>query len=221
MRERVLIDNDVVLKVSCYMLVDEMLQATTVNSIAPAMLGVGRYVVRGRLDRARHVNDRARARTAFDRLLASLLIVEPDEQELSMAADMEAAASRQGVELDGGESQLLAILTNRACRLLLTGDKRAITAMSVVAIKELSSRVACLEQLIAHLVVTEGVGTVRSRVCVEAEADRAITLCLGCTMSVPPGDQDVLDGLASYIRHLDRTAPGVLVPGIDLAALRI
>jgi hypothetical protein len=92
-------------------------------------------------------------------------------------------------------------------------------AVSVVAIAEAASRVACLEQLITHLLVTEGAGIVRPRVCAEARADLAIALCFGCSMTVAPQDLDVLEGLASYIRHLGLSAPGVLLPGTDLTAI--
>ena len=37
----------------------------------PAMLGVGRFVVRGRLARAPNIADRARATAAFERMLAA------------------------------------------------------------------------------------------------------------------------------------------------------
>ena len=219
MSGRVLFDNDVALKISCYALISETLRATTLDGIAPAMLGVGRFVIRTRLSRAKNIADRERARASFEHLLKSVSMVEPNEAELSTAADLEAEANRRDLELDGGESQLLAILANRGCNLLLTGDKRAIVAMSVVAIAEAASRVACLEQLIAHLLVIEGTGIVRPRVCAEEQADLAITLCFGCSMTVPPQDGDVLEGLASYTRHLGLSAPGVLLPGTDLTAI--
>ena len=65
----------------------------------------------------------------------------------------------------------------------------------------------------------EGAGIVRPRVCAEAHADLAIALCFRCSMTVAPQDVDVLEGLASYIRHLRLSAPGVLLPGTDLAAI--
>lgn len=219
MPERVLIDNDVVLKVSCYELVDETLLAITVNGVAPAMLGVGRFVVRGRLAKVGSVADRTKATGAFERLLAELGAVEPDDAELSLAADLEAEAIRHNLELDGGESQLLAVLASRGCDLLLTGDKRAIAAVAVIAAKTAASRIACLEQLICQLVASVGVARVRPGVCAEPLVDRAITACFACSRPAPPRDEEVVEGLSSYVRHLDRAAPGVLLPGVDLARL--
>ena len=218
MPERVLLDNDVVLKVACYALVEETVAAATIDDIPPAMLGVGRFVVRGRLARAPKIADRARATAAFERMLAAMSLVEPDDAEMAAAADLEAEANRLDLELDGGESQLLAILANRACKLLITGDKRAIAAMATVGVA--GGRVACLEQLMAHIVTGTGAAVARARVCAEAQVDRAITACFGCSTAAPPRDEDMLDGLASYSAHLDRTAPGVLLPGTDLRNVR-
>ena len=219
MPERVLIDNDVVLKVSCYNLVAETLVAITVDGVAPAMLGVGRFVVRGRLAKARNVSDRAKAIDAFERLLTAVGAVEPDEDELSLAADLEAAAIRHDLDLDGGESQLVAVLARRCCDLLLTGDKRAILAMAATAAEITASRIACLEQLVSHLVAMAGAARVRPGVCAEPLVDRAVTACFECSRAAPPSDREVLEGLASYVRHLDRAAPGVLLPSLDLAGL--
>lgn len=219
MTERVLVDNDVVLKTACYALADETVAATTVGGVPPAMLGVGRFVIRGRLARATNIADPGRAGAAFDRMLEVIGLVEPDEAELAIAADLEAEANMRDLELDGGESQLLAILANRACSLLVTGDKRAITAMAAVATALAARRVACLEQLIAHIVGMVGSAAVRPRVCAEPQVDRAVTSCFGCSMASAPGDAGILGGLASYIGHLDGGAPGVLLPGHDMAAL--
>lgn len=219
MPERILLDNDVVLKVACYALADETIDAATFDDVPPAMLGVGRFVVRSRLSRAPNIADPARAAGAFERMLAAMTLAEPDDAELAAAADLEAEATRRDLELDGGESQLLAMLANRGCRLLITGDKRAITAMAIVALAQAGSRVACLEQLLAQHVATSGVREVRPRVCAEPGVDRAVTNCFACTSPDLPEGADVLAGLASYVHHLDRAAPGVLIQGGDLSSL--
>lgn len=210
MTEPILLDNDVALKVACYSLVDELISTATVDNVPPAILGVGRFVIRGRLDRASNISNVPRAKTAFGRLLSTVSLVEPDDQELAMAAALEAEASRRDLELDGGESQLLAILAKRACPLLVTGDKRAIFAISQIALELAAKRICCLEQLMAQLVEATGVDAVRSQVCSEPGVDRAVTSCFSC--SADKTDQEgVMAGLTSYINHLDRTAPGVLI----------
>jgi hypothetical protein len=220
MSEQVLLDNDVTLKVACYSLADEMLAATSLNGIPPAILGVGRFVIRGRLARDSKIKDVERAKATFERLLEEILLLEPDEAELAIAADLEAEANRRNLELDGGESQLLAILANRACRLLITGDKRAIRAIAGVGIAEAKDRIGCLEQLMAQLVQSAGVYAIRTRVCEESKVDRAISTCFVCSQTFTE-PEEVLTALASYIKHLDREAPDVLLPGCDLTALAV
>ena len=219
MPERVLLDNDVVLKAASYALADETVAVTTIDDTPPAMLGVGRFVIRNRLSRASNIADPARATSAFEQMLPTMTLVEPDEDEMAVAADLEAEAIRLDLELDGGESQLLAILANRSCSLLVTGDKRAIAAMATVALAQASARVACLEQMIAHVVATSGTSIIQPRICAEPNVDRAITSCFACSSSNKPDDAEVLAGLASYISHLDRSAPGILIRGHDLSAL--
>lgn len=218
MPRRVLVDNDVALKIVCYSLADEMVAASSLDGTPPAILGVGRFVIRGRLARSSSIVDVERAKAAFERLLNAVSLLEPDEAELAMAAELEAEANRRDLELDGGESQLLAILANRAYRLLITGDKRAIRAIAVIAKTEVDERIACLEQLMAHLAQIAGIDAIRTCVCAEPKVDRAISICFSCVKAAPELG-GVLAALASYIGHLNSEAPGVLLPGLDFAAL--
>ncbi len=219
MTEQILLDNDVILKVARYSLVDEMLAAIPADDATLGMLGVGRFVVRGRIERDRRLADPARALAAFEELLARTTLLEPTADEIALAAQLEAEASRVDLELDGGESQLVAMLACRACCLLITGDKRAVMAISEVARHLAEGRIACLEQLVAQIVARVGSARVRQAVCAEPTADRALALCLGCGREAQPSDEDVLAALASYSGDLGRTAPGTLLPGTDLSAL--
>src|SRR4051812_10824074 len=117
MAERVLVDNDIALKIAYYALCDEMLMVTTMDSQPPALLGVGRFVVRRRLARAANIADKQAAIAAFEHLLQAMVEVEPAEAELAIAADLEAEAIHRDLELDGGECQLIAVLVNRGCDL--------------------------------------------------------------------------------------------------------
>lgn len=210
MPEQVLLDNDVALKVTCYSLVSEMIVATTNDGAPPAMLAVGRFVIRRRLTRASNIADVSRAKATFERLLAAMSLLEPDDEELAMAADLEAEANRRDLDLDAGESQLLAILAKRACPLLITGDKRAVTAMALVAPELAANQIGCFEQLMAHLLNTTGIEVVRPLVCSEPHVDRAITSCFACSRSAADLEE-VFAGLMSYIGHLNHSAPGVLM----------
>ncbi|MFN3514599.1 MAG: hypothetical protein ACK41C_16260 [Phenylobacterium sp.] len=145
-------------------------------------------------------------------------MLEPDNTELALAADFEANARERGLELDVGESQLLAIVINRAFCLMITGDKRAIRAIAGVCPQEVEKRIACLEQLIGQIVQTTGLPNVRAKVCAEPLTDQAMSICFGCK-SGGADDGDVFEGLKSYIQDIQADAAGVLLPGESLANL--
>lgn len=213
MAEPVLLDNDIALKVVCYGLVDETVAATTINDTPPAMLSVGRFVLRRKLTKPGRVQDTSAAETALSQLLALVGFVEPVEAEVALAAEIEAASVRNGLELDSGESLLLAILHLRDCAYLVTGDKRAVMAMGVVARQLSEGRIRCLEQLIAHLVDRMGVSTVRRHVCKEPWTDRALSAAFSCASAAEQSPEYVAEGLSSYIEYLRRKAPGILHEG--------
>lgn len=214
----VVVDNDVVLKVACYSLHDEFIGSTTIGGAPPSLLSVGKYVVEGRIKRTHRLVDRDRALASFEAILAQASMIEPDDTELALAADFEAAARECGLELDTGESQLLAITISRACCLLLTGDKRAIRAIAAVCPAKVAERIACLEQLIAQIVQTAGLARVQAKVCSEPQTDQALSICFGCS-SGGVDDDNVFAGLKSYIENLQEDAAGVLLPGGDLTGL--
>ena len=217
MPERVLVDNDVILKAAAYSLTSELLFVTNVEGHPPSFLGVAQFVTRKRLVQGANLRNREAAQAALEHLLASAGVVEPNDNELQLAADFEEEANRQNLELDGGESQLLAVLINRNCNLLVTGDKRAIRAISAVARTTTEKRIACLEQLMTSVLKVASFSSVRQRVCDEPEVDRTMTICFSCfDGSFDIDRRKALDGLASYIRHLEGAAPGVLFEGEDL-----
>lgn len=214
-----LVDNDVIIKICAYQLTEEFREALTFNRVPPTILGVGRFVIRERLSRTgRRSTGSTAALAAFESLLPNLILVEPDEHEAGLAARFESAALRLNLELDGGESQLLAILLSRASRLLLTGDKRAISAMAKVAKIE-AGRIACLEQCIATLLQNNDWRAVCTSVCREPHVDKSLTICCGCASGTPPSLAGVLEALASYTESVRRRATDILLAGTNLSAL--
>jgi hypothetical protein len=89
MGESVLVDNDIALKIACYTLCTEMLAVATVNGYPPSLLGVARFVIRQRLNRAVNIANKQAASAAFEHLLRSVRAIEPIEAELMMAADLQ------------------------------------------------------------------------------------------------------------------------------------
>jgi hypothetical protein len=147
-------------------------------------------------------------------------LVEPTPAELELAASLEASAGEVGLDLDVGESQLCAIALLRECELVLTGDKRAITATEQLAaegpaLSGLEGRLACLEQAMGLVVERLGAHNVRARVVEEKSMDKAISISFQCT-NPDVADDFAPTGLASYITDLRRVAPTMLLTGLVL-----
>ncbi len=215
-----LVDTDVLMKLALYGLFDEIAHAGCAAGCdrRTGIIGAAAFVARKRLRRRAADADAATAR--LETFLATVASLEPTESELDMAAGFEAAASRAGVDLDTGESQLCAIALTRGKPVILTGDKRAILAIErltpeVGPLRALASRVACLEQAFKLVVRRVGALLVRASVQAERGADTAIDICFRVTSDAVP-DNFEAEGLDSYIEAVRRDAPIVLQPGSEL-----
>lgn len=217
------IDNDVLIKTSCYKLITEV-----GNSLATSgdvgVLGAARYVVGRRLERSDRIVDRPSALLAFSAFLSTAQQLEPSDDELDLATAIEEAAALGALSLDAGESQLCAIAIKRGVPLVLSGDKRAISAAEILAptiagLWALAGRLVCLEQALLALVECLGHAAVRAAVCAEPAVDKAITICCGCASEAARAD-DLAAGFASYISSLRATAATLLHPEDAPAQLR-
>lgn len=210
---RAVADNDILLKGACYGLLSALI--STVSGEGPVgVLGASRFVIPKRISRHGLRGNPAVAEAHFTDFLKKNEVVEPSADEQQMAAILEETAQRLSLNLDAGESQLVAILVARSLHCFLTGDKRAIA--SIDALLDSDSRLApiigkirCLEQLI-----TVALGTLdmdlRSAICAEPSVDKTLTICFSC--SSKDGDlATILAGLASYIADLRTKASRVLV----------
>lgn len=215
MSEFILLDNDIALKACVYRCHGEVVAATTLRGVPPAMLRIARFTLHSRLSRPCGIADREGAITALGNLLAEVRLLDPTEAEIQLAAELEELATTQGLSFDIGESQLVAILLSRSAVFLFTGDKRAIAALAGIALAGVAGKIGCFEQLAAILLGKYEHEPMRRRVCAEPSADKAMTVCFACsseTVSV----KDILDGLASYIRHLRAQTGNMLIADDDL-----
>lgn len=207
-----LLDNDVIIKVCRYSLASETLSSLQKRGHEPAVLAAARFVVEDRL--RRHAPDAGTALGILKPFLSGCRSIEPTDGEIEMAAAFEEAARNLNLELDAGESMLLAILLKRRARLLLTGDKRAIRAIEKMA-PEVEQAVACLEQLFATLNADWTLPVVKAGVCADQVADKTLTNVYGCR-SDGLDVEAVIDGLRSYIEDLRRDCARILVAPHEL-----
>jgi hypothetical protein len=206
----VALDNDILIKCSCYGLLDELSSCLADGPLG--VLGAARYVVSTALRRSPRTSSLA-VLASFEAFLAHVVELEPTEDEIALATTIEEAALAAAMPLDAGESQLCAIVIRRAFALLVTGDKRAIAAAerlvhAVPALTALAGRVTCLEQLIAALVEQHGYDEIATKVRSVPDCDKALASCFGRTAVAAKAD--ALAGLDSYIRAIRADAPTLL-----------
>ena len=221
MAEPCLLDNDVILKVATYSLNGAATSCLKFEGELPAMLGVGRFVLRQKVTKARHFKQPQRVVADLEILFEALQTIEPTEDEVELAADLEAAARQSGGAFDTGEAQLFAILLSRGSPALVTGDKRAIAAAAVLDIAEAAGRVVCLEQLLRCIAKKIPTDALRQLVCAEPQADRALSSCFACSSadSTELDSQALLAALGSYIGYLRQQSGALLMEDHDVLAL--
>ena len=212
MTPRTAVDNDVLIKTSCYVFGEQLLQLYSETGVG--VLDSAMYVVGDRLQKAVGIHDGERARLHWTWILQRVEELHPTEDEVDLATAMEDFALRNGLQLDGGESLLFAMAVHRGVTRIVTGDKRAIQSLEILlresglGIGELQNRLVCLEQLLAVFVEYVGADEARRRVCAESEVDKSASICFSCTA----GQRSNFDptGLDSYIADLRASAPSLL-----------
>jgi len=218
MSEGAYLDADIVLKLCAYHAHEELLRASTIEDQVPAILAVSAFSLTSRVKRSRTILNRTTVEEILRDALKAMRRLEPDGDEVVIAAELEQRAIDEGLELDIGESQLFAILLRRSARLLITGDKRAVRALSILARGQADHRIACLEQLVASVVLSSDVGQLRARVCAESAVDRAVTASFACSSQSVTAEQ-VMQGLCSYTSDLRKDTGRTLIPSDDLSAV--
>ena len=204
----VLADNDLIFKLAAY-----CRHGYLISGLGPEpaqMLPATKFVLKDLARKSRRVTNREAVQAAVEEAVAGLAIISPSPEAIALAAQLEEAAKAHSLELDTGESQLLAIALMEPVRLILTGDKRAVAAIELLAAVELAGRIACLEQVLAALAEREPLDELRAAVCSEPRIDTAATMVFGCSQSTCTREQ-VSEGLASYIEHLRKNAERCLI----------
>jgi hypothetical protein len=182
------------------------------------VLGAARFVLPRSVERADLSRDKAMAHADLTAFLAIVDVLEPTEIEVRVATEMELVAQRDGLPLHAGESQLGAIVIERAIAALETGDKRAIHGIERLLDRlekawALRGKVRCFEQIVVRAIAQHGAfAKVAAAIYSEPHVDKAMSICFGCYSDRPATRADALEGLQSYIETLRSEAPRALVP---------
>ena len=208
-----LIDNDILLKGACYRLLADLVTVKC-GTDHVGYLGAARFVLRKKIRRTNLRGDADEAEAELQGFLAQHEAIETTAEEQALAATLEATAQSLPVNLDAGESQLLAVLVLRTLPSLMTGDKRAIIAIerllaATAAIAEATGKVTCLEQLVRYAIVERDATAIQAAICREPDVDKTLSICFSC-FSPERSISSVLEGLDNYISDLRHKAPRAL-----------
>lgn len=220
MNDGAALDTDVLLKISAYRMADELISVLRPHG-PPGALGLTHIIAGKQLARKRGVRDQAVAATELESLLARLEQLEPDEEEIALAADLAAKAQALSLPLDAGEAQLTAIAAMRGLPMMITGDKRALEALSTMLTAEadrsgLLGRLVCFEQVIATIAEVAGEEASRDRICAEPDVDGAMRMACSCGRAGWDTAQ-LHEACSSYIGAISAVVGDLLRPGSLLA----
>lgn len=208
-----LVDNDIVIKASCYGLASHLLPPVCGSLEEVGVLGAVRYVAIHRIKKMPLNGGHDGALQHLELFLQLVETVEPTDNEENMAADIEFAAQRAGVSLDVGESHLYALSISRQISKIVTGDKRAIVALESILdslhyLAPLCGRVLCLEQVVRAAINQTSAKTIFSSIRQQPVVDAALKNCAGCDDRTT--ESSITECLDSYIEDVRMRAIRVL-----------
>ena len=202
------VDNDVLIKAAHWGLLDYVPQVAGEQWSATSALTALIY----------------RARKAESRLFKNADVAADLVSRLEQCAPLpdpsvEIITALQGVNnIDAGEIQLLGALAATPGAFLLTGDKRAIAALGDTTLAGIRSqfdgRILCLEQWLWFVHAQLGSAQLGKHLHPFIAQDMAAKCIVGT--SGVKSDEDILQGLRSYISDLDVKAPKLLCRGFGL-----
>jgi hypothetical protein len=202
----VLSDNDALIKIAALDLIDAALKALGVSSAKEVFV----LPTFKRMVQKNHAYIATRAgRDGFNRLVKFVQVARVIDKKPDPADEF----AMEGVEsIDSGEVMLFAACRNYPESLVLTGDKRAIRAVSEHAAcgpirKLLAGKVVCVEQLVRRILDGGGFDAVRDAVQANQWCDGRLTRIFnhGCTRAA------CISGLEVAIGELRLCTPAILV----------
>jgi len=110
-------------------------------------------------------------------------------------------------DIDSGEQVLFAALLLDASRQLVSGDKRAMVALSQIeTIEHVWASLRCLEDLVLLMVHAMAFDTLSASIRGRAEADTGLSIIFGCSQAAPK--DSVIEGLGSHLNQLIKDTGG-------------
>lgn len=207
MTRRLLVDNDALLKLARYGLLDALVTMSGVDVRDIRVLATAKYSLLSAKNRMLRCNDEDGA-NRLEEFLTRSDPLSPVDTDANLLDALSAIPS-----IDAGEALLLAAGASDYETLVITGDKRALAALcadsSIAQVADaLAGRVVTLEVIFWQL-VNKDFSHTQSCVRSKPDVDKAISNVFG--VSAPATIDSVREALASYINHLQGVTGGLLL----------
>jgi hypothetical protein len=200
------LDNDITHKLVAFQLFDEAIATLQIDKNSLQVLPTAKFFFQRK---------QKKKGASPDEFLA--VVIELVSSCVSVIADVNDTVTeelnqlRQVEGIDEGEAALIVATRSQTDFLLLSGDKRCMRGLAKIPeqiYKRLSGRVICLEQIILKLIEFQGFEFVRDRVLPMVSCDKSLQICFG--VSSPATEENVIEGLNSYINDIRQQAPNLL-----------
>lgn len=195
---RLLLDADAASKLAHWGLLEELPGLFSINWDAVATLESVKH-------RARSVKKGTR-----DKLFCSPTVAAEALVYLEKMADLPTPSAKHVAMLenvpriDGGEVILLAVAAVHQDTYVITGDKKAMSALGKFVrnprIQDFDGRCICLEFILLQFLNKHGVEWLRKKICPFKELDKSIGAAMGSNCDAP--EAHVKEGLQSYLADL-------------------
>ena len=207
MARRLLVDNDALLKLARYGLLDALVSMFGFDVRDIRVLATAKYSLLPAKNRLLRCKDEDGA-NRLEEFLTRSDPLSPVDTDANLLDALSAIPS-----IDAGEALLLAAGASDYETLVITGDKRALAALcadsSIAQVADaLAGRVVTLEVIFWQLVNKDFTHT-QSCVRSKPDVDKAISNVFG--VSAPATIDSVREALASYINHLQGVTGGLLL----------
>jgi hypothetical protein len=199
------LDNDVILKLTTYRMLNEALDCLEIDRSDIRVLESARFVFGSRKLKKNYSEETLLSAVQFVESCTTISAQDNDEYRL-----LEKQAKN---DIDPGEATLIAATFQEAASLLATGDKRCLKALANIESldlvhKKLQGRVICLEQMICKLIEIQGFEWVLERVLPNLDCDKALKSAFGSGSNSQC--ETVLGNLRCYIEDLQITSSRIL-----------
>lgn len=198
----ILLDNDVLLKLATYDLIDEALNALKVQPEQVSVLPTAKYSLLPAKNRLKRCKDEQTA-VRLEAFLKTCSVISQDAIAPELVDELVGIQS-----LDSGEAVLFAYAATHADTIVVTGDKRAISAlMSSDVTANIQGRVMTLESVFQVMTALE-VELVQVKVRAKPTADKSLTNVFGKSQAASV--DSIREGLKSYINDIVKKTGGLL-----------